>query len=53
MIMYKVWKMMNTVWNSSLIEVLGCKNSHSTSIEISLPITIYLHFKRDLNSSIS
>ena len=43
---------MNTVQSLFLIGVLGYKDSHSTSIENSLPITLYLHFTHDLNSSI-
>ena len=44
--------MMNIDQNSLLIGVLGWKDFHSTLIEISLLIILYLHFTCDLNSSI-
>ena len=44
--------MMNAVQGSLLIGVLGWDDFHRMLIEISLPIILYLHFIRDLNSSI-
>ena len=41
--MYEVWRMMNAVQSSPVIGVLGWKDFYSTSIEISLPIILYLH----------
>ena len=36
--------MMNEVSSSPLIRVLGWNDFHKTSIEISLPIILHLHF---------
>ena len=35
---------MNEVWNLLLIGILGWDNSYRTSIEISLPIILHIHF---------
>ena len=50
--MYEAWRMVtNSVQSLLFIKVLGWKDSHCILIEISLPITIYLHFTYNLNFS--